>query len=36
MTMCLEDGAMNNKRVGRRLWGGVCTEWWNNVAMMCV
>ena len=27
---------MNNKRVGDRLWGDVCTEWWDNFAKMCV
>ena len=36
LAICLEEGGMNNKRVGSRLWGGVCREWWDNFAKMCV
>ena len=36
ITMCLEEGGMNNKRVGGRLWGDVCRDWWDNFAQMCV
>ena len=36
ITMCLEEGEKNNKRVGGRLWGDVCGEWWDNFATMCV
>ena len=35
-TMCLGEGGMNNKRVGGRLWGDVCREWWDDFAQMCV
>ena len=30
--MCLEEGGMNNKRVGGRLWGDVCRELSDNFA----
>ena len=30
ITICLEEGGMNNKRVGGRLWGDACREWWDN------
>ena len=36
ITMCLEEGGMNNKRVGGRLWGDVCRGWWDNFARMCM
>ena len=36
ITICLEEGGMNNKRVGGRLWGVVCREWWDNFAKACV
>ena len=36
ITMCLQEGGMNNKRVGGRLWDDVCREWWDNFAQMCV
>ena len=36
ITMCLEEGGMNNKRVGGRLWGDVWREWWDNFAQLCV
>ena len=36
ITMCLEEGGMHNKRVGGRLCGDVCREWWDNFAKMCV
>ena len=36
ITICLEEGGMNNKRVGGRLWGDVCREWWDNFAKTCV
>ena len=26
---------MDNKRVGGRLWGDVCREWWDNFSKMC-
>ena len=26
ITMCLEEGGMNDKRVGGKLWGDVCRE----------
>ena len=31
ITMCLEEGGMNINRVGVRLWGDVCREWWDNL-----
>ena len=34
--MCLAEGGMNNKRVGGRLWGHVCREWWDDFDTMCV
>ena len=34
--MCLEEGGMNNKRVGGKPWGGVCRQWWDNFAKMCM
>ena len=34
--MSLEEGRMNNKPVGGRLWGNVCREWWYKFAKMCV
>ena len=34
--VCLEEGGMNNKQVGGRLWGNVCREWWDRFAKMCV
>ena len=34
--MCVGEGGMNIKRVGFRLWGDVCGEWWDNFAKMCV
>ena len=36
ITICLEEGGMNNKRVGGTLWGDVCREWWDNFAKTCV
>ena len=36
VTKCLEEGGTNNKRVGGRLWGDVCREWWDNFAKTCV
>ena len=30
------EGSMNCKRVGGRLWGHVCREWWESFAHMCV
>ena len=36
ITLCPEEGGMNNKRVGGRLWGDVCRKWWDNFAKMCV
>ena len=36
ITICLEEGGMNNKRLGGRLWGDVCRECWDNFAKMCV
>ena len=36
VTVCLEEGGMNNKRVGGRLWADVGTEWWDNFAKTCV
>ena len=36
ITICLEEGGMNNKWVGGRPWGEVCREWWDNFAQMCV
>ena len=32
ITICLEDGGMNNKRMGGRLWDDVRREWWDNFA----
>ena len=34
--VCLEEGGMNNKRVGGRPWGDVCRQWWDNFAKMCI
>ena len=34
--VCLEEGGMNNKRVGGRPWGDICRQWWDNFAKMCV
>ena len=36
ITMRLEEGGMNKKRVGGRLRCDVCREWWDNFAKMCV
>ena len=36
ITICLEEGGTNNERVGSRLWGDVCREWWDNFAQVCV
>ena len=36
ITMCLEEGGINNKQVGGSLWGDGCREWWDNFARMCV
>ena len=35
ITICLEEGGINNKRVGGRLWGDVCRQWWDNFAKTC-
>ena len=35
IAVCLEEGGMNNKRVGGRPWGDVCRKWWDNFAKMC-
>ena len=34
--VCLEEGGMNNKRMGGRPWGDVCRQWWDNFAKMCI
>ena len=34
--MCLEEGGMNNRQVGGKLWGAVYREWWNNFAKISV
>ena len=31
----LTRATLNNKRVGGRLWGDVCREWWASFAQMC-
>ena len=36
IAVCLEEGGMNNKRVGGRPWGDVCRQWWDNFAKMCI
>ena len=36
ITMCLEEGGKNNKRLRGRLWGDACREWWDNFAQMCM
>ena len=36
MTMCLGEGGMYNKRVGGRLWGDFCRQWWYNFAKLCM
>ena len=36
ITICLKEGGTNNRRLGGRLWGYVCREWWDNFAHMCV
>ena len=36
INVCLNDGGMNNKRLGGRLLGDVCREWWEGFARMCV
>ena len=32
----LEEGGINHKPVGGKLWGDVCRQWWDNFARMCV
>ena len=34
--VCLEEGGMNNKRVGGTPWGDVCRQWWDNFAKICI
>ena len=36
INVCLDEGGMSNKRVGGRLWGDVCREWWDTFAQICV
>ena len=36
IAVCLEEGGMNNKRVGGKPWGDVCRQWWDNFAKMCI
>ena len=36
ITICLEEQGMKHKRLGGRLWGDVCREWWDNFAKTCV
>ena len=36
VTTRLEKGGMNDKRVGGKLWGDVCREWWDKFAHMCM
>ena len=36
ITTCLEEGGLNNKRVGGRLWDDVCRKWGDNFTVMCV
>ena len=36
IAVCLEEGGMNNKRVGGRPSGDVCWQWWDNFAKMCI
>ena len=36
IAVCLEEGGMNNMRVGGRPWGDVCMQWWDNFGKMCI
>ena len=36
ITICFEEGGMNNKRLGGRVGGDVCREWWDNFTKTCV
>ena len=36
IAVCLEEGGMNNKRVGGRPWGDVCRQWSDNFAKICI
>ena len=36
IAVCLEEGGMNNKRVGGKPWGDVCRQWGDNFAKMCI
>ena len=34
--VCLEEGGMNNRRLGRKQWVDVCRQWSDNFAKMCI